>query len=139
MSSFRQNHESGNRAVALLATCFVVLGGAGTCVLVALVSDPAHPGSALATAGAALVGVIALIWLLRDRPPENRAKSMWGWLGRRRRRKVEYHLRAKVPPSQRSPTPPAPPTAESIRGLTGGTSTWVPAVRPPPDNGHAVS
>src|SRR5689334_21982723 len=123
MPSFRQNHESGNRAVALLATCLVVLGGADTCATVTLVSDPEHPGLALARAGGVVAGIVALLWLLRERPRENRAKSIWGWLGRRRRRKVEFRVKAKLPPAQRSPAPPGPPTAESIRALSGGTST----------------
>lgn len=133
--SFRQNHESGNRAVALLATCLVVVGGAATCVMVVVASDPEHPRSTLTTIGAVVAGAVVLLWLLRDKPPENRARSIWGWLGRRRRRKVAYRVRAKLPPNQRSSTPPAPPTAESIRAVTGGTSTWVPAAgtqhRPP--------
>jgi len=128
MSSFRQNHESGNRAVALLATCLVVLGGAVTCATVTLVSDPEHPLSALGTAGGVVAGIVLLLWLLRDKPRENRAKTIWAWLGRRRRRKVEFRVRAKLPPAQRSPAPSGPPTAESIRALTGGTSTWVPSI-----------
>jgi len=136
MSSFRRHHESGNRAVALLATCLVVLGGAVTCATVTLVSDPEHPLSALGTAGGVVAGIALLLWLLRDKPRENRAKTIWGWLGRRRRRKIEYRVRAKLPPAQRSPAPSGPLTAESIRALTGGTSTWVPAVAPPKDQSN---
>lgn len=132
--SFRRNHEPGNRAVALLATCLVVVGGAASCVLVVLASDPARPRSTLTTVGAVVGGALVLLWFLRDKPRENRSRLIWSWLARRRRRKVEYRVRAKLPPNQRSTAVPAPPTPESIRALTGGTSTWVPAgtTRPRP-------
>jgi hypothetical protein len=135
--SFRQNHESGNKAVTLLATCFVVLGGAVTCTAIAITTDPAHLEMALIPVGGAVASIVILLWILRERPAESGARAKWGWLGRRRR-KVPYHVRPRVPKNERAPAPSGPPTADSIREITGRRSTWVPSAitRPksPADN-----
>ena len=130
--SFSHDHRNSNRAVVLLATCLVVLMGAMTCAVIALVADPAKPLPTLIQAGAAVVGIVFLLWIVRERPPENRAKIVWSWLGRRPKRTVAFRAQAKLPASQRAAAPPAPPTAETIRALTGGTSTWVPSANAPP-------
>ncbi len=56
--SFRQKHESGNRAVAWLATCCVGLGGAVSCAAIAVAADPEHLESALIPVGGVVVGMI---------------------------------------------------------------------------------
>lgn len=124
--SFRDNHGSGNKAVSLLATCFVVAAGSLTCMAIAFLSNPEHPDEALLTAGGVSLGIILLLWMLRVRPPENRTKSAWSWLWRRKR-KIAYQVKPKLPPSERVSAPPGPPTVDSIRQISGGTSTWVPA------------
>jgi hypothetical protein len=129
---FSHDHRHGNRAVVLMATCLIVLMGAIGCAAIALAGDPDKPLSTLIQAGAAVVGIIFLLWILREKPPENRAKIAWSWLVRRRKRKVAFRAQAKLPPSQRAAAPPAPPTAETVRALTGGTSTWVPSANAPP-------
>lgn len=116
----------------LLATCLIVLMGAIACAAIALVGDPENPLPTLIQAGAVVVGIIFLVWILRDSPPENHSKIVWSWLGRRRKRKIAFRAQAKLRPSERTGAPPAPPTAESIRALTGGTSTWVPSATAPP-------
>jgi len=108
------------------------LMGAIGCAAIAFLGDPEKPLSMLIQAGAAVVGIIFLLWILREKAPENRSKIVWSWLGRRRKRKVAFRAQAKLPPSQRTATPPAPPTVETIRALTGGTSTWVPSANGPP-------
>ena len=131
--SFRPNNKAGNKAVTLLATCLVVLGGAITCAAIGLSAESAlHKKSSLQWTGATTGAIIVLLWLLRDRPQENHAKAVWGWLGRKRRRKVIYRAEARLPPGQRAPTTPAPPTAESIRSITAGANTWVPSSTAPP-------
>jgi hypothetical protein len=127
---FSHDHHKGNRAVVLLATCLVVLMGAMTCGAIALAANPAKPLPTLIQAGGAVLGIVFLLWVLRERPPENHSKIVWSWLGRRRRRTVAFRAQARLPPSQRA-APPAPPTAESIRAITGRTSTWVPAAGAP--------
>lgn len=137
--SFRQNHENGNKAVTLLATCFVVLGGAASCAAIAVAADPQHLEAALLPVGGVLLGIVILLWILRARPPESRARVMWGWLARRKR-KIAYHVKPRVPRSERTAPPSGPPTVDSIREITGRPSTWVPSAstRPqsPQNNSH---
>src|SRR4029453_17093736 len=71
-------------------------------------------------------GTLILLWLLRGRPAENHLKTGWAWLSQRRKRRVPYRVKARLPPSERSPAPSGPPTAESIRQITGRQGTWVP-------------
>src|SRR6185295_19326288 len=108
---FSQDHRNGNRAVVLLATCLIVLMGAIACAAIAFVGDPENPLPTLIQVGAAVVGIIFLLWVLREKPRENHAKIVWSWLGRRRKRKVAFRAQAKLPPAERSLAPPAPPTA----------------------------
>jgi hypothetical protein len=124
--SFRQNHDSGNKAVTLLATCFVVLGGAITCTAIAVAADPAHLEATLIPVGGVVLGIAMLLWILRERPPESQARVKWGWLAHRTR-KVAYRVKPRVPRGQRTPAPTGPPTADSIREITGRQSTWIPA------------
>src|SRR5262245_44857063 len=134
--SFRQKHDQGNKAVAWLATCFVVMGGAVSCTAIAVAGNPEHLEIALVPVGGVIVGTLLLLWLLRDRPPEGR--MTWHWLLARAKRRVAYRLKPRVPPRDRASHPPSPPTAESIREITGGQNTWVPAStsrrRPPQFN-----
>jgi hypothetical protein len=123
--SFRQDHESGNRAVTLLATCFVMLGGAASCTAIIISTDPAHLEMALIPVGAVMAGIAILLWMLRERPAVSGARTRWSWLGRRRR-KVAYHVKPRVPKNERAPAPSGPPTADSIREINVRRSTWVP-------------
>lgn len=130
--SLRPNHSNGNKAVSLLATCLVVLGGAVTCAVIVLSVDAERRQSSLQWTLGVMGGIIVLLWLFRDRPPENQAKAVWGWLGRKRRRRIAYRARAMLPASQRSGATPGPPTVESVRDIAAGTNTWVPASTCPP-------
>jgi hypothetical protein len=131
--AFRPNHNSGNKAVTLLATCVVVLGGAITCAAIGLAAESGlQKKSSLLWTAATTAGIVVLLWLLRDRPRENRAKVLWGWLARKRRRRVVYRAQARVPRGQHSSVPLSPPTAESIRSISAGANTWVPVSTDPP-------
>jgi hypothetical protein len=129
--AFRQKPDGGKRAVAWLATCFVALGGAIACTAIATGGDPEHLEATLVPVGGVVVGMIVLLLFLRDRPPETRLWTNWNWLLRRGKRRIAYRLRPKLPPCDRVPDAPAPPTAESIRNIAGGPNTWVPASTPP--------
>jgi hypothetical protein len=131
--SFRQNHENGNRAVAVLAACFVVLAGAATCATIVLSAGMQHAEAAILSIVGATAATLILLGLFCIRPPENRLKTGWGWLAGRRKRRVPYYVRSKLPPSERVSSPPAPPTVETIRAITGRQSTWVAASQPPRD------
>jgi hypothetical protein len=123
---FQHDHSRGRRAVAILATCFVVLGGAAACAAIAMSADFAHPEAALLPIAGIVAGMLILVWLLREPPAVNHLKNGWTWLSQRRRHRVAYHVKPRLPPSQRSPAPSGPPTAESIRQITGRQGTWVP-------------
>jgi hypothetical protein len=128
--TFRQKPDGGRRAVAWLATCVVSIGGGFACAAIAMAGDAKHFETTLASIGGVLAGMMALFWLMRDRPLESRLWTNWNWLLRRGKRRIAYHLRPKLPPCERAPNP-GPPTAESIREISGGTSTWVPISTPP--------
>jgi hypothetical protein len=129
--TFRPKPDGGKRAVAWLATCFVVLGGAVACMAIAVGGDLEHLEATLLPVGGVVVVTIILLWLMRDRPAESRLLTNWNWLMGRGKRRVAYRLKPKVPPCDRVQSPPAPPTAESIREIVGGPNTWVPASTPP--------
>ncbi|MFN0052157.1 MAG: hypothetical protein ACKV0T_08195 [Planctomycetales bacterium] len=117
-------------AVALLATCVVVVGGAFTCVMIGLASGEELPRS-LGFAGGCFAGIVLVLWLLRDRKATSSTRMNWGWLGRRRR-KVEFRVALRPRPDDQPSRPLSPPTAESIRELGGGINTWVPSQTAPP-------
>ena len=129
---FQQYQSGGKKAVTLLATCLVVLGGALTCTAIAISAEQKNPRAALTPAASVIAGIIFLLWLLRERPPENRARTLWSWLARRRKRRVPYRVQPKLPPSQRNSAPPVPPTAESVREIARSHNAWVPSASAPP-------
>lgn len=121
-------HSSGNKAVAWLATCVVIAGGAFVCFAIAMVSD-AQRSQGLTICGSAFAGILLLLWIMRERP-SRQAKLQWAWLSRRKKRKVAFKVKPRVGKSALVP-PPVPPSAESVRNLSGGISTWVPSQAPP--------
>src|SRR5262245_3534108 len=129
--SFGYDPQKGKRAVAILATCFVILGGTVSCAIVVLVAAHSRPEAALLPVAGVMMGTLFLLFVLRDDPRENRLKTGWGWLSRRRRRRVPYRVRAKLKPSERSPAPTGPPTVETIRQITGRVNAWVSAPTEP--------
>lgn len=106
-----------------------------------MAGNPEHLEATIVPVGGVILGAAFLMWLLRERPPESRHGAKWSWLAAKDKLRVAYHVKPKIPPSQRVTTPPAPPTAESIRAITGRESTglnsaglkstWVPATSSP--------
>ncbi|MBS0263542.1 MAG: hypothetical protein JSS02_16495 [Planctomycetes bacterium] len=131
--SFRPNSNLGNKAVALLATCLVVLAGAVTCTFIGLSAESAvQRAMSLKWAGIMTVGIVVFLWLIHDGSRENRARLSWSWLSRKRRKKVAYKLEARTPRDSQPAAPQGPPTAESVRNIAAGQNTWVPASTAPP-------
>jgi hypothetical protein len=115
----------------MLAAFFVVLGGAATCAAIVLSARAEHLEAVILSIFGATAAMLILLWLAFGRPPENHVKSGWSWLSQRRRRRVPYRVRAKLPPGERVSAPPAPPTVETIRAITGRQSTWIAAPAAP--------
>ena len=116
--------NGASRAVALLATCIVVLLGVVGCAVIVLTSrsDPTGP---LIVSGGCFLAISFLLWLIRDRHPGNMAAARWSWLGRRRRR-VPYRLEPRAVSPERPVPRNSEPTVESVRAVAGGINTWVP-------------
>jgi hypothetical protein len=120
----QRERNGAKRAVALLATCLVVLMGSLGCATIVVASGTDLVGPLVITVGCFLA-ISFLLWLIRDCRPDNMAAIRWGWLGRRRRR-VEYRLMARPVSPERPVHRNSEPTAESVRALRGGINTWVP-------------
>lgn len=124
MAGQPERNYGARRAVALLATCLVVLMGALGCAVIIVTSrtDPTEP---LIATGCCFLAIGFVLWLIRDCHPGNMAAIRWGWLGRRRRR-IAYKLMARPVSPERPIHLNSEPTAESVRALAGGINTWVP-------------
>ena len=114
------------KAVTLLATTFVLLGGmaALSFMIVTATDDPLPKlvGLAAGTGGFAL-----LLWLLRDRQPGTTARWQFTWLRRKTTSAPMWRAAFRRPKPE---APPTPPTAEKVRELSQNTSTWVPSSKP---------
>lgn len=122
----KPDRSAGGKAATLFATTFVVIGGAIACMVVGVISGET-PTRFLTITGACFGGILLLLWLLRDRNPGNVAAEKWSWLARSNRQKVAVRVAPRVPRRERASAPQGPPTAESVRELTGGMNVrWVP-------------
>lgn len=123
----RDSSDLGDKAVTLLATLFVLLGGAISCIFMIVTSSPA-PHQTLLAFGGGCAGAAFLFWLLRERDPLQPKAAAWSWLkGRRRRKKVGYALTPRSLATGPT-TPRQPPSADQIRELKqeAEQNTWVP-------------
>ncbi len=125
----QRRNELAERAVVILATSFVVMGGLGasTFLIVVNSSDPTRTLIYFAI-GCVVVGI--LLWLLREPDPLAPRASVFTWF--RRRNATIHHYKLKVRKSRSSSEPPQqPPTAERIRQISQEASgTWVPSKLP---------
>lgn len=123
----KHDRSSGGKAATLLATCFVVIGGALVCSFMGIALGE-NPFRLAGMTGGCFGGIVLLLWLLREKEPGNTAATRFSWLARaEEREKFDYRPAPRVPRHKRSPAPNAPPTAETVRALTGGLETWVPS------------
>ncbi len=124
-----ERRDTGRRATAWMVTCFVLAGGATTCLVmsVTLWDDPKWPLAGVA-AGAVLAG--ALVWSLRGTPDPDSPGRLRVWL-LSRPSSVATHRAYR--PGRRLDSPPvetpanAPPSVERIRELADGPHNWRPS------------
>jgi len=130
------NHSSGDKAVALMASTLVVLGGATSCLFIVLVGGLDF-WTGLLACGSCFAFIVWLLWMLSIRDTENRVATKLGWTfwKRRRRRSVQWAMQKKKADTPISP-PPAPPTAESVRDIADTGNTWVPSGNAPRRRGR---
>lgn len=125
------SHNKGNKAVTLFATCLVVFGGAMTFCVVAMSNETrGDQSSALSIAGLTTLGIVVMLWLLRDRRDAGGLHDVWGWLARRKKRRVEYRPRLRRTTNTTILGTNAPPSVESIRTINAGKNVWNPAEPP---------
>lgn len=132
MPSHKQDNL-GKQAAAWLATCFVLAGGALSCITLAVLflDNPVRP--LLQIAGATF-GLGLAFWLLRGRR-ENRARvGLIAWLVRAQ--DSGNHLVAMRVGKKEKSVPVqfgtnTPPTVQEVRELADDARVWVPRNRRP--------
>ena len=138
----RQNRERGDKAVALLATCLVVLGGAIASGFVLLSTGNDAQNSVWMWAGS-FAGIVVILWLIRERSERgdrDSAARAWFWSRKANSDELPVIVRRREPVSQADQAPsPTPPTVERVREITEihNQNTWVPAKKgrkPPADS-----
>jgi hypothetical protein len=127
----QRRNELAEKAVQVLATSFVLLGGALASVFL-IVSNSATPVNTLLvfSGGCVLTGII--IWLLREPDPLAPRAKKFSWWRRPKPETTHYKLKIRRPDSRDNDTPQQPPTAEQIREIASdGMNTWVPSPAQP--------
>ena len=126
----QRRNELAERAVVILATASVVMGGIGASVFLILFnsSDPT-PTLIYFAAGCVATGI--LLWALREPDPLSPRASIFSWFRRARNRTYHYKLKVRKSRTSSSELPQQPPTAASIRELSQESlGTWVPSKLP---------
>jgi hypothetical protein len=120
-------NQLGEKAVVMLATAFVLGGGAAASTFV-IATNSATPINTLLIFAGCCLGAGLILWLLREPDPLTpRAKQM-SWFRRSKPKTIHYELRVRSQSPQPNESSPQPPTAESIRELAKeGLHTWVPS------------
>ena len=120
------NGQPNRVAAPLLATCFVILGGALACtgMTLAFSADPTIP---LMVIGGVTAGLGLLAILFRERPAV-RSRSVMSWVFSRNARpaQVNYRPAIRKPRWQQFGTN-APPSLDEIRDLKDSERNWVPS------------
>jgi hypothetical protein len=121
----------GDKAVAWLATSFVLFGGLGTCLFIVLAfSDTPIPVLLATVVG--ILGFIILFWVLQDKETQDLLRQRYGWLRRgqaaHRSLRIRFGRKSRAEKGKQAQTN-QPPTAESVRQLRDESvqNTWVPS------------
>jgi len=127
-----RNNDGGRLAASLLASTFVVIAGGLVCAfMIFTFSD--HPEKDFLWLGGGVAGLGLLIWLLRDKPPNDVRTRNFFWFTRK---KPAPYLPNYAPRKRRNPEKiplgsNEPRSAENVRQLKEGANTWVPKSPPP--------
>lgn len=127
----QRRNELAERAVVILATACVVIGGIGASIFL-IVSNSSSPTYTLIYFAIGCVATGIILWILREPDPLSPRASVFAWF--RRAKTTTYHYKLKVRKSRSSGdrSPQQPPTAESIRQISQDSlGTWVPSKQPP--------
>jgi hypothetical protein len=123
----QRKNELGERAVMVLATAFVVMGGIGASIFL-IVSNSSDPIPTLIyfAIGCAATGLI--LWILRDPDPLAPRASIFAWLQRPKITTYHYKVKFRKPAAADSEERQQPPTAASVRQISQESlGTWVPS------------
>jgi hypothetical protein len=109
----------------LIATAFVLLGGLAACIGITFAFGQARPVP-IAIACGSMIGLAAVLWLLREKPEAQR-RHWFGWVFDRHARPARTTYNLKAAPHACEYGTNRPPTAEEVRELKSDLKTWVPS------------
>ncbi|MDB5337635.1 MAG: hypothetical protein JWN70_3254 [Planctomycetaceae bacterium] len=127
----QRRNELAERAVVVLATACVVIGGIGASIFL-IVTNSSSPTNTLIYFAIGCIATGMIIWLLREPDPLSPRASIFAWFRRGKTTTYHYKLKVRKPASSVTQQPQQPPTAESIRQISQESlGTWVPSKLPP--------
>jgi len=126
----QRRNELAERAVAVLATAFVVMGGLGASIFLIVVNSSTPTQTIIYLAvGCAATGI--LLWLLRERDPLTPRATVFTWFSRPKATTYHYKLKIRKTSSPQNQAPQQPPTAAQVREMKQeALGTWVPSKLP---------
>ena len=126
----QRRNELAERAVVILATSFVVMGGVGASLFL-IVTGSTTPTQTILYFAAGCLAVGILLWLLRERDPLTPRPSVFTWFSRPKATTYHYKLKVRKSRNSGNQQPQQPPTAEQVREIKQeALGTWVPSQLP---------
>ena len=126
----QRRNELAERAVVILATAFVVMGGLIASLFLIVVNSTTPTQTVIYfSAGCLAVGI--LLWMLRERDPLTPRASVFTWFSRPKATTFQYKLKVRKSRSSQNQEPQQPPTAAQVREMKQeALGTWVPSKSP---------
>lgn len=119
---FRSDRNSGGLFASTVVLTVALFGA----LFVGMVSNPNQPAIVWIIGASGLLGLLGLVWLLRDRP-NSRLRDSFGWLSRRTKEQtLDYDPQLIKSGPQKFGTN-LPPSVEEIRELKDTDRNWVPS------------
>lgn len=126
----QRRNELAERAVTILATTFVVMGGVAASIFLIVVNSTT-PTQTLIYFALGCVAVGILLWLLREPDPLSPRASIFAWLSRPKPTTYHYKLKVRKSRGSGNQKPQQPMTAEQVREIKQeALGTWVPSKTP---------